>query len=189
MLSSQRSHFDAMYAADPDPWGYRLSWYEHRRYALLTAMLHKPTYERGFEPGCSNGTLTSALALRCTTLQAWDGSNEAVQLTRDACLEYPHVSVHHCSVPRHWPTGSFDLIVLADFLYYLPPADIHEVLARTAGSAQAGCMVLAGHWRGLADDFATAGGDAVHAILDDVLGPPNVGHYHDADQIVSGWTL
>lgn len=189
MLNNQRDHFDAVYAADPDPWGYRLSWYEQRRYSLLCALLHKPTYERGFEPGCSNGTLTSALAARCTTLEAWDGSNEAVQLTRDAVLQHSNVSVRHSSVPTHWPTGSFDLIVLADFLYYLPHDDIHEVLARTVGSAQPGCMVLAGHWRGHADDFVTAGGDAVHAILNDVLGPPNVGHYRDADQIISGWTL
>ena len=189
MLNSEPSHFDALYAADPDPWGYRLSWYEQRRFALLGAMLHKPTYERGFEPGCANGTLTSALALRCTTLEAWDGSLGAAQLTSGAVVQHPHVAVRHLSVPTHWPTGLFDLIVLSDFLYYLPPVDIHQVLVQSAGSAQSGCMVLAGHWRGLADDFATPGGDAVHTILFDILGPPNVGHYCDTDQLISGWTL
>ncbi|MFE7421819.1 hypothetical protein [Rhodococcus sp. NPDC057529] len=59
------SYFDAMYAASPDPWGFGDRWYEQRKYALTLAALPRPRYRRAFEPGCSIGILTAALAHRC----------------------------------------------------------------------------------------------------------------------------
>lgn len=62
------SFFRQMCAEDADPWGFQRRWYEQRMYACTLAALPRPSYRRGFEPGCSVGMLSAALAQRCATL-------------------------------------------------------------------------------------------------------------------------
>ena len=176
-----------MYAADGDPWGYKSVWYEQRRFALIAAILDRSVYERAFEPGCSNGTLTAELSTRCSHVLASDGSENAVVLARQSTGHFGNVDVIKGAVPNDWPTGTFDLIVLSDFLYYLNEADIEEVAEMSTTSLTNTGTILAGHWKGSAHDFVTGGGLAVHQILCEVLGPPNGGAYEDPDQIISTW--
>ena len=187
MDSGHFEHFDALYASNSDPWGYKSLWYERRRFALIAAMLDKQLYESGFEPGCSNGTLTAKLAPRCRQLLAVDGSQEAVLLAQQSTHHLANVKITKGEVPTDWPHGTFDLIVLSDFLYYLHPEAITDVAMKSKSSLRKRGTILAGHWKGSAHDFLTPGGDCVHAILSQVLGPPNGGSYADSDQLISTW--
>ncbi len=180
-------HFDALYASHSDPWGYKSIWYEQRRLALIAAMLDKQSYERAFEPGCSNGTLTVQLLPRCGHLLALDGSERAVSLAQNSTSQFSNVDIRKGSVPNDWPNGTFDLIILSDFLYYLNPTDVIRVAERSMSCLAGSATILAGHWKGIAHDFLTPGGQAVHALLFQVLGPPNGGMYTDGDQIISTW--
>ena len=74
--------FDAMYDADPDPWGFEDRWYERRKRALTTAMLPRERFRNAFEPGCSIGTLTDLLAPRCDRLTATDVADSALDSAR-----------------------------------------------------------------------------------------------------------
>jgi trans-aconitate methyltransferase len=182
-------HFDQLYADDPDPWGYRSRWYERRRFALVSALLERQTYDRAFDPACSNGALTSLLSSRCAELVAFDGSAVAVQLAQKSLRSSAHVQIQQGLVPQDWPAGTFDLIVLTDFLYYLTPADIERVALRSVQTLRTEGTIIAGHWKGTAYDFLTPGGEAAHQVLSEIFGQPNGSHFTDPDQIISTWSF
>lgn len=182
-------HFEELFASDPDPWSYRSDFEEMRRHRLLLAMLDSPIYERTFEPACATGTLTALLAQRSKELVAWDGSANAIRHARTLLSELPNVHVESRTIPSSWPDGKFNLIVLSDFLYYLPANEITKVALAARSSVAPSGMILSCHWRGVAHDFLTPGGDAVHGVLTDTLGEANGPHYVDRRQTIAGWVL
>lgn len=130
---------------------------------MTVAALPRPTYARAFEPGCSVGVLTTLLAARCRSLLSTDMEPGAVRLAAARVAGLSGVTVEERRVPEQWPAKTFDLVVLSEFLYYLDEADIDSVvdLARSSLTADGHLVVV--HWRGVADDYLVAGGDAVHA--------------------------
>lgn len=161
MIASQQlaDHFDERYRVDPDPWGYRTRWMERRRHALMLSLLGRERYERAFEPACGSGAFTQLLARRCDELVAWDASPVAATLAaaalgddRDARSQGV-TSVGHGVVPDEWPSGSFGLIVIADFAYYLDRYRLAYLAERVIESLEQKAEILAVHWRGSADDF------------------------------------
>ena len=58
-MSIRPEYFDALYAANDDPWSFTERWYERRKRALTIAALPHARYSRAFEIGCSIGTLTA----------------------------------------------------------------------------------------------------------------------------------
>ena len=67
-------YFDALYAADPDPWNFAASPYEQAKYALTLNAMPKPRYRSALEVGCSIGVLTRLLASRCDAVLAIDAA-------------------------------------------------------------------------------------------------------------------
>ena len=57
--------FDAMYAADPDPWDVGGSSYEVRKRAVVLACLRRARYATAWDPACGTGHLTADVAARC----------------------------------------------------------------------------------------------------------------------------
>ena len=101
---SAQPYFDEIHAND-DPFGYRTRWYEERKRDLLMASLTQPTFQRGWELGCSNGVLTERLAGRCERLLATDISPRAAFQARRGLAQLPHVQVHCAQHPPQWPAG------------------------------------------------------------------------------------
>ncbi|MFD0774599.1 SAM-dependent methyltransferase [Streptomonospora algeriensis] len=163
-MSVDGAYFDAMYAGSEDPWGFGTRWYERRKRALTIASLPYERYARAFEPGCAIGALTRDLAGRCDELLAWERVAAAAQRAEQELAGFPHVRVHRGNVPREWPQGGFDLIVLSELLYYFGDADLQNLLDRTAGSLRPGGTVVAVHWRHPAPDHARPGDDAHDAL-------------------------
>src|ERR1039457_5637267 len=62
------SHFERLYAASDDPWHFRTSPYERKKYAATLAALPSRRFASALEVGCSIGELTSLLATRCNSL-------------------------------------------------------------------------------------------------------------------------
>jgi trans-aconitate methyltransferase len=87
------SSFEDKYRDLGDPWHFRTSRYEQRRYAIAMAMLPAPRYRRAFEPGCSIGELTARLARCSDALLAMDCSPTAVETARARCRDLAHVTV------------------------------------------------------------------------------------------------
>jgi 2-polyprenyl-3-methyl-5-hydroxy-6-metoxy-1,4-benzoquinol methylase len=163
-MSLPVGYFDELYAGDDDPWGFERRWYERRKYALTLAALSRERYASAFEPGCSVGVLTAALADRCDRLLAVDAAAAPVATARARLADRPHVRVEQRAVPAHWPAGRFDLVVLSEVGYYLDPADLALLVTAAAESLDPGGDLVAVHWRYPVDDYPLRG-DAVHAAL------------------------
>jgi SAM-dependent methyltransferase len=157
-------YFDGMYAASADPWGFETRWYERRKYAISLAMLPAERYGAAFEPACSIGVFTEHLASRCDKVLACDVAPAAVRAAAARTSRLPHVEVQHRVIPRGWPPGPFDLIVLSEVLYYFSDGDLRQVLDHAIATLRPGGTLLAVHWRHPVPDYPR-NGDDVHAVL------------------------
>ena len=187
MYSSQ-DDFDKLFANNTDPWGFRSRWYEARKRALTLALLPAERYRSAFEPGCANGELTAALAGRCHQLLASDGSAVALEIARRRLHACGNVRLLKAWLPKEWPDGKFDLIVISELGYFLKREPLIELAQRARVSLQSGGTVLACHWRKPIASCELAG-DAVHEVLQQVLGLHRLGAYVDDDMRLEAWCL
>lgn len=157
-------YFDELYRWAEDPWGFEHRWYEERKRALTLAALPQRRYGSAFEPGCSIGVLTEALATRCDVLLASDPSEQALTAARRRMAGAPHVVLRRQALPGGWPPGEFDLVVLSELLYYLDPQDLADVAGRAVRSVAAGGTLLTVHWRHPVEDYPTTGDAAQQAV-------------------------
>ncbi|MHA6765212.1 methyltransferase domain-containing protein [Streptacidiphilus sp. PAMC 29251] len=169
-MSTPADYFEAMYQDTDDPWHLGERWYEQRKYALTAAALPRARYRSGFEPACSVGALSVLLAARCDRLLSCDRSPRAVAAATARLAGQPQARVEHRLLPQQWPAGSFDLIVLSEFLYYLDPAGVERVLDLAVRALEPGGTLAAVHWRHPVPDHSQTG-DAVHRQL---LGAPGL---------------
>jgi SAM-dependent methyltransferase len=163
-MTVSASYFDDMYARSPDPWGFTSRWYEARKYAITMAMLPKANYRDAFEPGCSIGVLSQLLAPRCEHLLSCDIATAAVKSAAKRTATRRNVRVQQRALPRDWPKGQFDLIVLSEILYYFAGPDLDQVLNLTVAALRPGASLLAVHWRHPVAEYPRSG-DNVHAAV------------------------
>jgi SAM-dependent methyltransferase len=156
--------FEAKYRHSPDPWQFAASPYERRRYATLLRSLTQARYSRTFEPGCSVGVLTAALAERCDSLLACDIAPTAVHLARQRCAGFSNVRIDQADLAKSLPPGPFDLIVFSELGYYFNDAVLAKIIRALAKRLTPGGEFVAVHWRGQSADHVLHG-DTVHAIL------------------------
>ena len=123
-------YFDAIYAADPDPWNFADSPYEQAKYALTLNAMPKPRYRSALEVGCSIGVLTRSLASRCDAIVAIDAARAPLVEARRRCADLPGVRFEQMFVPEQWPEGVFELILLSEVVYYLSREDVGRLAAR-----------------------------------------------------------
>lgn len=154
------TYFEQLYADSVDPWQLAERAYERRKYAVTIASLPLERYARGFEPGCSIGVLTRQLATRCDELLASDPVEAPLRVARRS-VTGDHVTFDVASIPRDWPDGSFDLIVLSELLYFLSVDDRFDVMERTIDSLSAEGHLVLVHWRH-PFEAAVCTGDDVH---------------------------
>ena len=162
--------FEAKYRESGDPWNFSGSRYELDRYRHTLASLVRGRYRSAFEPACSIGVLTAALADRCDTVQAIDIAPSAVAAARERCAKLPGVTVACADLTAHCPEGPFDLIVFSELGYYFPASRLAQIARSLAARLEAGGEFIAVHWLGHSDDHLLHG-DEVHAILKDALAP------------------
>lgn len=166
-LAAERAlhtHFEALHAGSADPWRYADSWYESRKRALTLAMLSRPRYRQAFEPGCSVGVLSEALAGRCDSLLCWDASPSAVGHARQRLAAHPHVTVAQRELRESALPGGFDLIVFSELGYYLAPATLQKTIRALERALSDDGELIACHWRHPLDD-GFASGDHIHEQL------------------------
>lgn len=154
--------FDAMYHADRDPWQVESSWYERRKLAVLLATLPREHYARAWEPGCGPGVVSEALARRTDELVASDSSAEAIELARSRPRVPPHVRYLHSVLPEVPLTGTVDLLVVAEFLFYAP--ELAGALDALWSVCEPGTQVVFLHWAHRPHD-AFRSGPEMHARI------------------------
>ena len=185
--------FDALHRADPDPWGFRTRWYEARKRAVLLACLPHRRYRCAYEPGCSNGELSAALAERCDRVLASDVAGSAVAQARARTAALDNVVVEQHDVPRDWPVGSFDLIVVSEIAYFLTPGALDRLVSRAVRSLDPGGVVVACHWLAAIEGFTFRSGADAQARLEQRLAIERPGlarrvHHREAEFALSCWS-
>ena len=158
--AGEQAAFDAAYAAG-DPWasGDRRYLYQRRKYDVLTALLPPGRrFARALDLGAGLGLLGRRLAERADDVLGLDISQSAVERARALHLDVANLRFERGDV-RELPAslnGSFDLVVLVDMLYYLPPpltgATLEALALRVAVLlAPGGLCLLANHFFFAAD--------------------------------------
>jgi protein-L-isoaspartate O-methyltransferase len=165
-ISNRQSQafFEARYQASSDPWRFASSTYELDRYQATLDALSRPAYRRGFEPGCSVGVLTAALAGRVEHLIACDIAETAVACAKERCREFSHVEIHHRDVVQRPPGGTFDLMVFSELGYYFSVKRLTAMARQMASRLEPGGEFVAVHWLGTSADHVLHG-DVVHELL------------------------
>lgn len=168
--SQRPGYFEALYAANPDPWRFETSAYEDAKYtatvaALAAAAGNSGTYANLLEVGCSIGVLTRRLAPLCDRLLALDVAEAALAAARRRCAEQSHVAFAVSRLPEHAPAGPFDAVVLSEVLYYFDEAELARLATVLRPQMAGGCVVLLVHWLGPTPDYPATGDSATAALL------------------------
>jgi predicted TPR repeat methyltransferase len=156
--------FDQLYEGSADPWNYRTSDYERKKYADTLAALPRRSYASALEVGCSIGVFTRLLAGRCERLTAIDFSARALSLARERLADMENVRLMRASFPEQAPPGPWELVVCSEVLYYLDLTGLERALTWLRAQLLAGSTVLVVSWRGPAKTEPLAGDD-VHDLL------------------------
>ena len=184
--------FEAMYAHNPDPFGVRDTWYERRKLQVLLSTLRREGYAAAWDPACGTGDLAAALASRCELVLASDASQQAVRIATALTQGQASVHVRHLRLPSR-PTAkpAFDLVIVAEVLYYLSASDraqtVHllDTVTRNVPDAE----VVAVHWRHHPHDAHLSGVDVTEELgagLMDRSWSPAVRH-DDTDFVIASW--
>jgi SAM-dependent methyltransferase len=128
--------FDRLYADAPrnDPWAATLPQYQYqrRKYEALVRLLPKQSYRRALDLGCGLGLFTERLA-RCTDqVVGIDVSAVAIGCAAERIRALKNVQLRQGDIMALGADldGGFDLVVVADTIYYLPPP-IEDTLLKT----------------------------------------------------------
>lgn len=186
-MSVATAYFDQLFVDNDDPWAFRQRWYEQRKRALTLALLTRPRYASIFEPGCANGELSAELATRCERLLCCDTATAAVALAQARLQEFAHAQVERLRLPAQWPQGSFELIVLSEWCYYLDHDDLCELIDQALGALSPDGQVLACHWRAPIDGCPQTA-EQVHQLLHQRLGMSRVAQVADSDFLLDLWS-
>jgi SAM-dependent methyltransferase len=163
-----QAFFEAQYQASHDPWHFASSPYELDRYKATLDALSHATYRCAYEPGCSVGVLTVALAQRCERVIACDIAHGAVLNAQARCRHLGHVDISQRDAADGPPSGSFDLMVFSEIGYYFSAARLTAICRRMADQLDSGGEFVAVHWLGRSADHVLHG-DAVHELLAETL--------------------
>ncbi|MFD1845487.1 bifunctional PIG-L family deacetylase/class I SAM-dependent methyltransferase [Arthrobacter flavus] len=156
--------FERLHADADDPWGLQDRFYERRKRSVALALLPRERFAASLELGCSIGVLSAELAARTDSLLALDISPTAVAATQERLSDYPGATARVASVPRDWPPGDFDLIVISEVGYFLSRTQLLDVVARAVASLAADGVILLCHWRHPIDGWELDG-DTVHELF------------------------
>lgn len=182
-------HFEALYAADEDPWRVRAAWYEQRKSAIVLASLPKARYHSAFEPGCGNGEMSALLAARCDRLLACDGATSAVAAARRHLrgTAPPAVRIEERRFPGQWPSGErFDLVVISELAYYFDVPTLRDLLMRTHAMLDDGGALAMCHYLHDFDDRVSSTADA-HALAGQLPGMVRSVRHLDQDFLLEVW--
>lgn len=172
------AHFEDKYAENPDPWQYRSSWYEKRKYAITVAALPRKTYHYGYEPGCSIGELTNLLATRCKNLLSVDCASDAITQAKKTNLHHNHVNFKKAILPLELPKSKFDLIVFSELLYYFSQNDLSTLIEWAINHLVRNGHMACVHWSAKEKCFGYDGFN-VHGHLSEHDELSNIVHHED----------
>ena len=122
--SDDGSAFDQLYESTSDPFGSELPQYRYqqRKYECLLSMLPQRRYRQALDIGCGLGAFTRKLAPFAEHVLGTDVSATALDQARTLSADCPNVAYALGNILELSNNGGlYDLIVVADTLYYVDP--------------------------------------------------------------------
>ena len=149
--------FDRLYADAPrnDPWAATLPQYQYqrRKYEALVHLLPKQSYRRALDLGCGLGLFTERLARCAEQVVGIDISSVAIDCAAGRNRALTNVQMRQGDIMQLGAEldRSFDLVVVADTIYYLPPPIQDQLLKTLAQRISAlltpgGDLLLVNHY-------------------------------------------
>lgn len=165
------AHFDALFTASGDPWGYASETYEAQRFRRTLAAVG-PAPGRVFEAGSGAGHLTARLAGVADAVVGVEASGVALALARERLAGVRHVTLLHGALPEAMAevmrAGPFETVLLSDMLYYLG-LDGVIALAAAVGAMPGARRLVVTNYLG-ETDCALTGDMAAEALIAHVPG-------------------
>ena len=155
--SAPAAAFDRLYADAPrhDPWAATQPQYQYqrRKYQALIGLLPKQPYRRALDLGCGLGLFTEHLARYADQVVGIDISAVAIGCAADRTRALANVQMRQGDILELGAEleGGFDLVVVADTIYYLPPPIQDVLLKRLAAQISRllmpdGVLLLVNHY-------------------------------------------
>jgi SAM-dependent methyltransferase len=161
--SLDAAYFEALYRADPDPWRFKTSEYEAKKYARTLEVVADEPVGRALEMGCSIGVLTEQLAGVCGQLVATELAAQALDQARRRCASRDNIDFVLAKSMTDGIDGDFDLMLLSEVLYYWDDPDMAAVASAISGHLLMGGRLILVHWLG-ETDYPRSADDAVAAL-------------------------
>lgn len=170
--------FERLYADAPgnDPWASADSryLYQRRKYERILSLLPPGrSFARALDLGCGLGLLAERVAPRCRDMLGMDVSATALGRARERLgASLPHLRFEEGDATRLPAAfdGGFDLVLAADVIYYLPPAELTDaglkaLVARLARLLMPGGLLLVANHDFSGWDADTRLSRRIHAAL------------------------
>lgn len=144
--------FDRLYATaqDNDPWASASTRYayQRRKYDKLAALLPKRRFARALDLGCGLGLFAERLTDIADEVTGLDVSAVAIGAAAERTRHLPQLGYVQGDLKALDPAlcGQFDLVTVADTIYYLPPpiddVVLKAVVPRVAALLRPGGLLL-----------------------------------------------
>ncbi|MFK3891290.1 class I SAM-dependent methyltransferase [Sphingomonas sp. NPDC079357] len=157
--------FDAKFAADDDPWSTFTGHDEVvKRRAILRAMGPGP-WGRILEIAAGNGSNSVAIARRALRLDATEATASGTALVAKALAQRQRARAIRLAVPARLPRARYDIIVVAEVIYYLNERDMAQTARDVAAALRPGGTLVLAHHRVDYPDFAQHAANLQRAFL------------------------
>jgi SAM-dependent methyltransferase len=127
MRREQGDHqaFEKLYQSLRDPWSTTVPYYRYqlRKYQVMLSLLPARSYGRALDIGCGLGVLSRMLSSLAGEVLGVDFSRQAIDRATELSATTRNVRFMQADLLNigELPGGPFDLIVMADTLYYVSP--------------------------------------------------------------------
>ena len=138
-----RQHFETLFSTQPDPWKYTNP-YEQTKYDFTFSLI-PDGINSALELACAEGHFTTQLSGKVQKLVAADISEVALERAKERCSDRTNISYKQIDLVKDDISGSFDLIVCSEVLYYVGDIPTLKKVAAKIASAisQEGYLIMA----------------------------------------------
>lgn len=128
-FKNEYPEMEKLFKVSPDPWNFKNSKYESKRFDLMERFVHKVKHDKILEIGCAEGDFTKILSKLSKNVLAVDISKTAVGRAEKICpgvqfLITDFTEAGFCSGRK------FDLTIASEVFYYVSEGKLFMFLRR-----------------------------------------------------------
>ncbi|MBB4154228.1 cyclopropane fatty-acyl-phospholipid synthase-like methyltransferase [Sphingomonas jinjuensis] len=159
--------FERTFSNDSDPWRTFSDHDEATKRAAIRHAIGAGPHGRILELAAGNGSNSRMIAARALRLDATEATAAGTRLVGLALRNHSHrARAIRLAVPARFPRIRYDIIVIAELLYYLSPHAMRQMARDVASALRPGGQLVLAHHRIDFHDFAQHAAHLQQAFLD-----------------------